>query len=37
VRLAPTPLHSDHDITCLVDALQDVWRTSELNMGIPAV
>jgi 7-keto-8-aminopelargonate synthetase-like enzyme len=37
VRLTPAPLHSDHDITCLVDALQDVCRTLELNMGVPAV
>jgi 5-aminolevulinate synthase len=31
LRLTPTPLHSDDDMTRLVAALQDVWRT--LGLG----
>jgi 5-aminolevulinate synthase len=31
LRLTPTPLHSDDDITRLVAALQDVWQT--LGLG----
>ena len=27
LRLTPTPLHSDEDMTRLVAALQDVWQT----------
>lgn len=27
LRLTPTPLHGDEDMTRLVDALQDVWQT----------
>ncbi|MBN9514076.1 MAG: 5-aminolevulinate synthase [Alphaproteobacteria bacterium] len=27
LRLTPTPLHGDEDMSCLVDALQDVWQT----------
>ena len=31
LRLTPTPLHSDDDMTRLVAALQDVWQT--LGLG----
>jgi len=31
LRLTPTPLHSDDDMTQLVAALQDVWQT--LGLG----
>jgi 5-aminolevulinate synthase len=36
VRLTPTPLHSDDDIVHLVEALQDVWRTLGLGLGVAA-
>ena len=32
LRLTPTPLHSDDDMTRLVTALQDVWQT--LGLGL---
>ena len=32
LRLTPTPLHGDHEITRLVAALQDVWQ--ELGLGL---
>ena len=31
LRLTPTPLHSDEDMTRLVAALQDVWQTLDLG------
>ena len=31
LRITPTPLHSDEDMTRLVAALQDVWQT--LGLG----
>src|SRR5690349_149284 len=31
LRLTPTPLHSDDDMTRLVAALQDVWQTLDLG------
>jgi len=31
LRLTPTPLHSDDDMTRLVAALQDIWQT--LGLG----
>src|SRR5439155_23274580 len=34
LRLTPTPLHSDDDMTRLVAALQDVWQT--LGLGLSA-
>jgi 5-aminolevulinate synthase len=34
LRLTPTPLHSDEDIAHLVEALQHVWRTLGLDLGI---
>jgi 5-aminolevulinate synthase len=34
LRLTPTPLHSDEDIAHLVEALQHVWRTLGLGLGI---
>ena len=33
LRLTPTPLHCDEDMTRLVAALQDVWQT--LGLGLP--
>ena len=34
LRLTPTPLHSDEDMTRLVSALQDVWQTLGLQGGL---
>ena len=34
LRLTPTPLHSDEDMTRLVSALQDVWQTLGLSGGL---
>jgi 5-aminolevulinate synthase len=34
LRLTPTPLHGDEDMTRLVSALQDVWQT--LGLGLRA-
>jgi 5-aminolevulinate synthase len=31
LRLTPTPLHGDDDMTRLVAALQDVWQTLRLG------
>jgi 5-aminolevulinate synthase len=31
LRLTPTPLHSDDDMTRLIAAMQDVWQT--LGLG----
>ena len=31
LRLTPTPLHGDEEMTRLVGALQDVWQTLGLN------
>jgi 5-aminolevulinate synthase len=36
LRLTPTPLHSDDDIARLVEALQVVWRTLELDVNVAA-
>jgi 5-aminolevulinate synthase len=34
LRLTPTPLHGDDDMTRLVNALQDVWQTLGLEGGL---
>ncbi len=34
LRLTPTPLHGDEDMTRLVAALQDVWQTLGLKGGL---
>jgi 5-aminolevulinate synthase len=31
LRLTPTPLHGDEEMTQLVAALQDVWQTLDLD------
>jgi len=36
LRLTPTPLHSDNDMTVLVAALQDVWQTLGLSLRAAA-
>ncbi len=36
LRLTPTPLHSDDDMTRLVSALQDVWQTRGLGFRAAA-
>jgi 5-aminolevulinate synthase len=36
LRLTPTPLHSDEDMTRLVAALQDVWQTLRLGLRAAA-
>jgi 5-aminolevulinate synthase len=36
LRLTPTPLHSDDDMTKLVAALQDVWQTLGLSLRAAA-
>ncbi len=36
LRLTPTPLHSDDDMSRLVDALQDVWQTLGLGQRAAA-
>ena len=36
LRLTPTPLHSDDDMTRLVAALQDVWQTLDLGLRAAA-
>ena len=36
LRLTPTPLHGDEEITRLVEALQDVWQTLGLTSKVAA-
>jgi 5-aminolevulinate synthase len=33
LRITPTPLHSDADMSRLVTALQDIWQTLGLDLG----
>jgi len=36
LRLTPTPLHGDDDMTRLVSALQDIWQTLGLGLRVAA-